>query len=79
VVEQIRGHRERCFGQHAHDDAASDPFHSRTSYLNATSSGSFFLEPFFCGVVIPEHLDMVGVADLLACIHVNEHSHLTIL
>jgi len=37
------------------------------------------LPRLFRGIHIREHLDTIGVADLLACIHVNEHSHLTIL
>jgi hypothetical protein len=42
--------------------------------------GVIFLEPFFRGVDIRKHFDMVGVADLFACIHVNEDGfHLTIL
>jgi hypothetical protein len=41
--------------------------------------GVIFLEPFFRGVDIRKHFDMVGVADLFACIHVNEDGfHLTI-
>src|SRR6202011_5617858 len=35
--------------------------------------GVIFLEPFFRGVDVRERLDMFGVADLFACIHVNEH------
>jgi hypothetical protein len=70
----IAGHRER---RDAH--AMAEPVHSRTSYSNATPLGVVFLEPRFRGVDIPEYLDVVGVADPLARIHVNEHGHLTIL
>jgi hypothetical protein len=48
-------------------------------HIRTPPFGVIFLEPRFRGVDIREHLDVVGVADLLARIHVNEHGHLTIL
>jgi hypothetical protein len=33
----------------------------------------------FSGVDICKHLDVLDVADLLACIHINERGHVTIL
>jgi hypothetical protein len=46
---------------------------------NATPSGSFSSNQRFRCVDIRKHLDVVGVADLLARIYVNEHGHPTIL
>src|SRR5713226_7000966 len=42
--------------------------------------GVVFLEPGFRGVDICKHLEMLGIADLFACIHVNEDAcHWTLL
>jgi hypothetical protein len=38
-----------------------------------------FREPSLGGLFVGEDLEIVGVPDTLACIHVNEHCHLTIL
>ena len=49
--------------------------HSKTSYWKATPSGVIFLEQCFRGVGAREHLEMLGVTDLLARVDVDEDCH----
>jgi hypothetical protein len=61
--------------QHGKDSSASDAIHSRTSYSKATPSGSFSSNHVFRGVGVREHLQMLGVTDLLAGVDVDEDCH----
>jgi hypothetical protein len=76
LTEQIPHHRER---RDAHDDAAADPVSLQNVILERDTFGVVFCEPRFRSVQTCKDLEMVGIADLLARIHVNEYGHLTIL
>jgi hypothetical protein len=52
--------------------------HSRISRSKATTSGSFSASHVSAASKFCKDLEMVGVADWLACIHINEHGHRTI-
>jgi hypothetical protein len=52
---------------------------SSTGYSNATPFWIVLLEPFFRGVHICEHLDVIGVADPLTGVDVDEEGHRIIL
>jgi len=47
----------------------------QNSYSIATLPGVIFLEPRFRGVDVCEHLEMIGVTDLLARVDVDEDCH----
>ena len=50
-------------------------FHSKTSYSNATPSGSFSSNQVSAASGIRKDLEVIGVSDLLARIHVDQHGH----
>jgi hypothetical protein len=71
-------------GEHATMGSASKrPHWIEGSLLHFVFEGDalqvVFLEPCFRGIEVCKHFDMIGIADLLACIHVNEDGRLTIL
>jgi hypothetical protein len=52
---------------------------SRYLVFEGYAFGVVFLEPGFRGVGIRENLDMLGVANLLACVDVDKDGHRTFL
>jgi hypothetical protein len=50
-------------------------FHSRTSYSKATPSGSFSSNQISAASVLAKALDVLGVANLLACVDVDKDGH----
>jgi hypothetical protein len=65
LTEQIPNHRERC---DAHDGAAADQFTQEPHIRTPPPSGIVLLQPRFRSVQICKDLEVVGIADLLACI-----------
>lgn len=50
-------------------------FHSRTSYSKATPSGSFSVNQVATASAFAKNPEVIGVSDLLARIHVDQHGH----
>jgi hypothetical protein len=73
--QQIPQNRQGHDQQHGKDGSAPDAVHSKTSYSNATPFGVILLKPCFRGVGVREHLQMLGVTDLLAGVDVDEDCH----
>jgi hypothetical protein len=74
MTEQIPEQRERDEQHHGHDRAPADAVHSRTSYSNAHPRGHF-PGAMFRSVLVGKHLEMIGVANFLARIDIDQDGH----